>query len=235
MGGITAHTVHLIFVMPSLPTLAELITDPKYDFLSQFSSESDDISNYEIFNEANDNPYESLQISCDYYDENEYSLKYRNRKNFSMLSLNIQSLLAKFNEFRELLSHFDSAACSPDIIFIQETWKKFYPTHFSLHNYSPLEFICRDNRQGGGVGLYFKSGLQYKIIKEKSLFLDFIIETIVAEVILPNNKKMAVVSIYRLVTQLYHIQISLNSLWIYLLILLAICKIVIMMYIFWVI
>jgi endonuclease/exonuclease/phosphatase (EEP) superfamily protein YafD len=183
--------------MSSLPTLAELITDPKYDFLSQFSSESDGISNYEIFNEANDNPYESLQISCDYYDENEYSLKYRNLKNFSMLSLNIQSLSAKFNEFRELLSHFDSAACSPDIIFIQETWKIFDPTHFSLHNYSPLQFICRDNRQGGGVGLYFKSGLQYKIIKEKSLFLDFIIETIVAEVTLPNNKKMAVVSIYR--------------------------------------
>jgi exonuclease III len=55
----------------------------------------------------------------------------------------------------------------------------------------------RDNRQGGGVGLYFKNGLQYKIINEKSLYLDFIIETIVAEVILPNNKKAAVVSIYR--------------------------------------
>jgi endonuclease/exonuclease/phosphatase (EEP) superfamily protein YafD len=183
--------------MSSLPTLAELLTDPKYDFLSQFSPESEGISNYEIFNEANDNPYESLQIACDYYDENEYSLKFQNLKNFSMLSINIQSLSAKFNEFRDLLSHFDNSACSPDIVFIQETWKIFDADHFSIHNYSPLQFICRDNRQGGGVGLYFKNGLQYKIIKEKSLFLDFIIETIVAEVILPNNKKMAVVSIYR--------------------------------------
>ena len=146
--------------MSSLPTLAELLTDPKYDFLSQFSPESEGISNYEIFNEADDNPYESLQIACDYYDENEYSLKFQNLKNFSMLSINIQSLSAKFNEFRDLLSHFDNFACSPDIVFIQETWKIFDADHFSIHNYSPLQFICRDNRQGGGVGLYFKSGLQ---------------------------------------------------------------------------
>jgi hypothetical protein len=52
-----------------------------------------------MFNEANDNPYDSLQISCTYYDENEYSFKFKNLKNFSMLSLNIQSLSAKFNEF----------------------------------------------------------------------------------------------------------------------------------------
>jgi hypothetical protein len=114
-----------------------------------------------------------------------------------MLSLNIQSLSAKFNEFRELLSFLDTASCSPDIIFLQETWKIFDPSHFTLYNYSPLQFTCRENRQGGGVGLYFKNGLQFKIIKEKSIFLEFIIETIVAEVILPNNKKSVVVSIYR--------------------------------------
>jgi hypothetical protein len=86
--------------MSSHLTLAELITDPKYDFLSQFSAESDGFSNYDMFNEANDNPYDSLQISCSYYDENEYSFKFKNLKNLSMLSLNIQSLSAKFNEFR---------------------------------------------------------------------------------------------------------------------------------------
>jgi hypothetical protein len=183
--------------MSDSPTLADLLTDPKYDFLAQFTADHEGISNYSFFNEANDNPYDSIQISCDYYDENEFSHKFRNLKNFSMFSLNIQSLSAKFNEFKELLSHLETASCSPDIIFLQETWKIFDPMHFSLHNYSPLQFNCLENRQGGGVGLYFKNGLQFKIIKEKSLFLEFIVETIVAEVILPNNKKTAVVSIYR--------------------------------------
>jgi hypothetical protein len=62
--------------MSSHLTLAELITDPKFDFLNQFSDESDGISDYDMFNVANDNPYDSLQISCNYYDENEYSHKF---------------------------------------------------------------------------------------------------------------------------------------------------------------
>jgi hypothetical protein len=85
----------------------------------------------------------------------------------------------------------------PILFFLQKTWKIFDPAHFTLFNYSPLQFTCREDRQGGGVGFYFKNGLQFKIVQEKSILLEFIIETIVAEVTLPNNKKSAVVSIYR--------------------------------------
>ena len=77
--------------MSSHITLAELITDPKFDFLNQFSDESDGISHYDMFNVANNNPYNSLQISCNYYDENEYSHKFKNLKNLSMLSLTFKA------------------------------------------------------------------------------------------------------------------------------------------------
>jgi endonuclease/exonuclease/phosphatase family metal-dependent hydrolase len=182
--------------MADIPTLAEIVTDPKYNFLSQFNSESNDYLDYN-FTEANDNPFESLSISCNYFDEVSYVNKFKNLNKFSMFSLNVQSLSSKYNDLKELINYMGSYSCSPDIICLQETWKIFDSAYFTIPNYSPLYVKSRENRQGGGVGLYFKNGLQFCILNEKSIFMEFVIETIVAEVLLPNRKKIAVVSIYR--------------------------------------
>jgi hypothetical protein len=106
----------------------------------------------------------------------------------------VQSLSAKYNDLRELFNFFNSNSCSPDVVCLQETWKIFDSAYFVLSGYSPLHVISRENRQGGGVGLYIKNGLQYQILKEKSLFLEYVIESIVAEIILSCKKKIVVVS-----------------------------------------
>ncbi len=84
-----------------------------------------------------------------------------------MFSLNVQSLLSKYKDLKELISYLGSNQCSPDVIFLQETWKIVDSAYFSLPNYSPLCLKSRKNRQGGGVGLYFKNGLQDKILDGK--------------------------------------------------------------------
>jgi hypothetical protein len=66
-----------------------------------------------------------------------------------------------------------------------------------LRGYSELTCKNRTTGQGGGVGLYFKNGLKYKIIEDKSLFFDHVLESICAEITLPSLKKIAVVSLYR--------------------------------------
>ena len=166
--------------------------------MNQFSDESDGISHYDMFNVANNNPYNSLQISCNYYDENEYSHKFKNLKNLSMLSLT-------FKAFPQNSMNSENFCCfsillhAHQILYFCKKLGRFLILLISRYIIilPYIQFTCRENRQGGGVGLYFKNGLQIKIIKEKSIFLEFIIETIVAEVILPNNKKSVVVSIYR--------------------------------------
>ncbi len=175
--------------------VAEIVTDPKYNFLNQFNPdyEKADFN----FNEANDNLFENIKISCDYYDESAYVSKFKNLNKLSMFSLNVQSLSSKYNDLKELISYLGSNQCSPDVICLQETWKIVDSAYFSLPNYSPLCLKSRKNRQGGGVGLYFKNGLQYKILDGKSIFMESVIETIVAEVILPSSKKIVVASIYR--------------------------------------
>ena len=66
----------------------------------------------------------------------------------SVLSLNIQSLPAKFLDFSELVDEF---TVSPDVICLQETWKVIDNTFFPLNNYHTLETNTRSTARGGGL------------------------------------------------------------------------------------
>ncbi len=118
--------------------MENLVTDQKYNFLNQFNPESNEFLDYN-FNEANDNPYENHSFTCNYYDEISYAKKFKNLKNLSIFSLNVQSLSAKYNDIKELFNLFSSHSCSPDIVCLQETWKIFDSSYFVLPNYSPLQ------------------------------------------------------------------------------------------------
>jgi len=48
-----------------------------------------------------------------------------------------------------------------------------------------------------GVGIFVKSNLKFKLLPEYSIFVDRIFETIFMEVILPNNSKYIIGSVYR--------------------------------------
>ena len=130
-------------------------------------------------------------------DELEFVKSYSNHSNFLFYSLNIQSLPAKYNEFSEHVNTLCMNNCGPDIICLQETWRIQDSSHFILREYSELHVKSRFNKQGGGVGLFFKKQVKFKILPEKSVFVDQILETLVAEFFLPSGKKAVVASIYR--------------------------------------
>jgi exonuclease III len=111
------------------------------------------------------------------------------------LSLNIQSIAAKFNELNELINLFESKNCLPDIILLQETWKIVDASLFNLNNYHPLIFKCRSSAQGGGVGIYVKKEYKFQI-NPNAIFWERIFETIVIDVWI-NNKLITVGSLYR--------------------------------------
>ena len=173
-------------------SLDNLNNSPSFNFFNS-------LSNSELYNDENydDSPYSNLDVSCKYYDEIQFTSKFQNVKNFSFLSLNIQSLPAKFNEFQEFINNLQVNNCHPDILLLQETWQISDPLHFPLNNYNPLLCKLRSNlTQGGGVGMYFKNNLRYKILPEKSIFIDRVFESIFAEVWI-NKKKVIVGNIYR--------------------------------------
>ncbi|MFO0003632.1 MAG: endonuclease/exonuclease/phosphatase family protein, partial [bacterium] len=88
--------------------------------------------------------------------------------------------------------------CAPDIICLQETWQIPNIELLSIPNYFPLECLVRHNNlQGGGVGMYFRETVQYRILKEQSVMFDKVYESIFAEVITSSKKKYLIGSIYR--------------------------------------
>ena len=113
------------------------------------------------------------------------------------MSLNIQSLPAKFNEFSELMTEFPSFESCPEIICLQETWNVVDNSMFPLANYHPLITNLRRSARGGGVGMYIKENLSFKILSKFSIFVERIFESVFIEVSLTNGKKIIIGSIYR--------------------------------------
>lgn len=82
-----------------------------------------------------------------------------NRNRISISHLNTQSITSSFAEFEAMLMRYKF-----DIITLSETWLKDNPlllNHVTIPGYKN-EFNNREEKRGGGVGLYIRESLQYK-------------------------------------------------------------------------
>ena len=121
----------------------------------------------------------------------------QNRNRTSIAHLNTQCLSSTFDEFHVMLNEYQF-----DIITISETWlidnqKLLDYVYISGYN---LEYANRDNKRGGGVGVYIKETFTYT--ERKDINLDKSIEHYWLEVS-GLNKKQLVSRWYFLSTQLY--------------------------------
>ena len=150
---------------PGIP-LDSLINDPNFDFFHQFNKffDNDD--------DANTSPYGNLNINCVYLDEEQFVVKYQNIGNLSIMSINVQSLQAKFSELNEFISLLAENGCNPEIIALQELWHLNDPDIFILKDYQKLVFKSRcNNTQGGGVGFYIANNIKFTVRNDLSLLL----------------------------------------------------------------
>ena len=156
-------------------SLDSIASNPNFDFINSFTNEQADPDDPPNF--APNSPYEISNFYCTYVDPLAYSNTYKNTDKFSIMSLNIQSLHAKFSELKDLIITLSSNHCAPDIICIQELWQFPSITNFSLPGYGPLIYKLRGNNiQGGGGGLeYFsKAPLNLKFLTTfQSLWTEF--------------------------------------------------------------
>lgn len=91
-----------------------------------------------------------------------------NKTKLTILSLNIQSLNAKFDKFISILQHLHLEQQSFDIICLQETWLADNSPidNFTIPNYTLLHqgFNPLCSRHGGLI-FYIKDGIPFKILK----------------------------------------------------------------------
>jgi len=169
--------------------LDDICADPQFNFLSFFSEENDDDAVPDSFFTTNHcSPYSNINLNCNYISNDDFPTL--NMNQFTVLSLNIQSLAAKFGEFSDLINEMQTSKVCPDILCLQETWNIVDNSMYPLPNYHPLLSNVRTNARGGGVAIYVKQHLSFKILSQYSIFLERIFESLIVEITLPSNKKL---------------------------------------------
>jgi hypothetical protein len=163
-----------------------LSVNPNFDFIKTLlNKDGNDGADFDFV----ESPYLTSNIRCDYTDPVSYSNDFKNLTELSVLSLNVQSLSAKFSELKDLITLLSKTKSEPDVICLQEIWQISPHADFSLPGYSKLEFKIRSNNvQGGGVGIYVKKSYSYTISSIHSIFADRIFESIFVEIVHKKSK-----------------------------------------------
>ena len=143
-------------------TLNILETNQEFNFMNLLSNSELFSILPDINDSVDDSPYLNTDIRCKYMDENDFTAKYKNLGSISYMSLNIQSLQAKFSQLQDLIQNLTNSKCQPDVILLQEIWKLTDASLFNLNGYNFI-YKCRKDAQGGGVGIYIKTDYHYKI------------------------------------------------------------------------
>ena len=114
--------------------------------------------------------------SCDYHDEDTFKCLTKDSKDdeFSLLHLNIRSIL---NKFDDLKAYLNSLEYNFSVIGLSETWlNQNNCTDFPLPCYHYIGKV-RNNKHGGGVGLYVNCSYQFRERDDLAVNIDDIIES----------------------------------------------------------
>jgi hypothetical protein len=129
----------------NLFSLDSLTSNPSYDFIKNLQKDDED-NDFDI-----NSPYTLNNFDCSYSDLSSFNTMFNNTNDISILTLNIQSISAKFAEFSEFISTMCKNSTSPDIICLQELWNFPINANFQLPGYGKLIFRLRtDGVQGRG-------------------------------------------------------------------------------------
>jgi Reverse transcriptase (RNA-dependent DNA polymerase)/Endonuclease/Exonuclease/phosphatase family len=179
-------------------SLNNISNDANFDFkYSLLNNNEDDDFDF------SGSPYDVTNISCSYVDESDF-VKLKHSNNLKIMSLNIQSLTAKFSELKNLIASLQINNCEPDILCLQELWQFNTDVDFSIAGYHPLLYKIRSNNvQGGGVGIYVKNVYNFTHLSAVSVFHDRLFESIFCEISI-GPKKIVIGSIYRPTKSVYN-------------------------------
>ena len=118
-----------------------------------------------------------------------------NKDDFSILHLNIRSLNANIDNFREFLGSLNG---NFSVIVLTESWCDETANEnslLSLDNYYSVH-QTRDNKKGGGICIYIHKQLEFKLRNDIDIFNNEI-ETCSVEIINSKSRNFVVTGVYR--------------------------------------
>jgi len=160
------------------------------DFFTEYNREYHD-------SEVDDDPYFGINVSSKFYDAQSLATAEFVKNAPLYISVNIQSLQSKFEQFSTEIAELAEKNIVIDVIALQEVWDVRFPELFCIPGFKPIICKVRQGMRGGGVGFYVKENLNVEILENLSLFENKIIEALTLKISYPDNKVVVISSVYR--------------------------------------
>ena len=158
-----------------------------------FSQYNDIKTDYDNAIDPESNFFNRLEVNCEYYLENQFSVKFTKFKGFSIVHFNARSLNANFEQIKLFLEVLNYKF---DVIAFSETWlDSNCIDDYCLDNYNAWG-VSR-NKRGGGVAIYVHNSINHDLLKQCSYSVDGVLDCGSVELIMNKKKKVCVCSVYR--------------------------------------
>lgn len=127
-------------------------------------------------------------------DINDQVSSFDEKSMFSILHLNARSLLKNLDQLNLILKNLKRAF---SVVGVSETW--LTDCSSELVNITGYNFVSnhRKSKIGGGVGIYLRNDIEYKVLKECKFSDSEEIESIFVEITVPQEKNIVVGCVYR--------------------------------------
>ena len=165
--------------------------DNSYGVLNYLNSNQNfDLINNNPFLE----PFRDIMPECKYVNIDTLSNNLSKNNSFCM-SINCQSLKAKYTALTNLIDDMGAKSIHPSLICCQEIWNSDH----SFNNIPGYKFFheSRKKGQGGGAGIYVNKNYHSEKLKKDSKFIENIYESCAIKIDIPKVKKFIAVSLYR--------------------------------------
>lgn len=162
--------------------------DDRYDLLSLYSNE-------QVQCDTPDSPFINSNIVCDYHDVSTLAGPTGQKNCLSYFHINCRGLSKNWESFKEMLCSLHSDFFAFDFIGVSEIFRCEHDQRLSLPGYHDLLTRCRSDSSRGGVGLYIRDNIQFKVREDLSIFIPHVFESIFVEY--TSDKPTIVGVIYR--------------------------------------
>ena len=160
------------------------------------------MSLFENDNDINDSPLSDLNSHTPYLEAAQFKDQFGNINNsLSFFHLNCRSLSANWESFYDLLCNLQSDQFQFDFIGMSEVFRCDRDPRLALPGYHAIITRTRDDDCHGGVGIFIRDHINFKIRDDISIFIPHVVETIFIETVSKLGIKHIIGVIYRPNTQ----------------------------------
>ena len=162
-----------------------------YDLLKLLEANKDD--DYII------SPFSNMSSNCEYYEPSDFNRVTNGTKgtNMSCFHLNCRGLSKNWENFDHLIKTLHGTDFSFDFVGISECFRHTHDSRINLDGYHDLISRNRESDYRGGVGLFIKQSIQFKVCNDLSVFIPNVFESVFVEAHCGKNAKQIIGVIYR--------------------------------------